>query len=107
MKEKLKTEREEFLSELYRENSSKQEILDKLENKVKEQEEKFLKEKQDLEHALRKEVEQLRSTKEKVYQHVSYILIYAIYIIYYYILDAVELVIPFFIDPIFMKLGIP
>lgn len=66
MKEKLLKEREDFLSELHRENSSKQDLLDQLEAKMREQEEMRLKEKQELEVVLRNETEQLRLAKEKV-----------------------------------------
>lgn len=65
LKEKLMKEREEFLSELNRENTSKQDMLDKLECKIKEQEEFYFKEKRELEENLRKETEQLRLAKEK------------------------------------------
>lgn len=67
LKEKLLKEREEFLSELNRENSLKQEMLNKLEAKMKEQEEVRLKEKQEFESLLLKETEQLRLAKQKVF----------------------------------------
>lgn len=66
LKEKLLKEREEFLAELNRESSSKQEMLDKLKAKMKEQEEVRLKEKEALEQMLKNEVEQIRLAKEKV-----------------------------------------
>lgn len=59
-------EREEFLSELSRESTSKQDMLEKLEAKVREQEEIRLKEKQELQEQMLRENEQLRLTKEKV-----------------------------------------
>ncbi|XP_026752290.2 E3 ubiquitin-protein ligase rnf8-B-like isoform X2 [Galleria mellonella] len=65
LKEKLLKEREEFLSELNRKNTSKEEMLKKLTAKMKEQEEVRLKEKQELEEMLRTETEQLRLAKEK------------------------------------------
>ncbi|KAG7306507.1 hypothetical protein JYU34_009146 [Plutella xylostella] len=65
LKEKLLKEREDFLSELHRENSSKQDLLEQLEAKMREQEEMRLKEKQELEVVLRNETEQLRLAKEK------------------------------------------
>ncbi|XP_063538671.1 uncharacterized protein LOC134747920 [Cydia strobilella] len=65
LKEKLLKERDEFLSELNRESSSKQEMLDKLEARIREQEEVRLKEKKELEETLRRETEQLRLAKEK------------------------------------------
>lgn len=49
-----------------RENSSKQEMLEKLEAKILEQEEIRLKEKQELEEQLRKETEQIKLAKEQV-----------------------------------------
>ncbi|CAG4948674.1 unnamed protein product [Colias eurytheme] len=65
LKEKLLKEREDFLSELSRESSSKQDLLEKLEGKMKEQEELRLKEKMELEELLQKELEQLRLAKER------------------------------------------
>ncbi|XP_038214993.1 E3 ubiquitin-protein ligase RNF8-like isoform X2 [Zerene cesonia] len=65
LKEKLLKEREDFLSELSRESSSKQDLLEKLEGKMKEQEELRLKEKMELEQLLQKELEQLRLAKER------------------------------------------
>ncbi|XP_063392515.1 E3 ubiquitin-protein ligase RNF8-like isoform X2 [Cydia fagiglandana] len=65
LKDKLLKERDEFLSELNRESSSKQEMLDKLEARIREQEEVRLKEKKELEETLRRETEQLRLAKEK------------------------------------------
>ncbi|XP_047992432.1 E3 ubiquitin-protein ligase RNF8-like isoform X2 [Leguminivora glycinivorella] len=65
LKEKLLKERDEFLSELNRESSSKQEMLDKLEARIREQEEVRLKEKKELEETLRRETEQFRLAKEK------------------------------------------
>ncbi|XP_073948999.1 uncharacterized protein [Choristoneura fumiferana] len=65
LKDKLLKEREEFLSELNRESSSKQEIMERLEGKIREQEEVRLKEKKELEESLRRETEQLRLAKEK------------------------------------------
>ncbi|XP_023951836.1 E3 ubiquitin-protein ligase RNF8 isoform X2 [Bicyclus anynana] len=65
LKEKMLKEREEFLSELNRESSLKQDMLNKLEAKMKEQEEVRLKEKQEFELILQKETEQLRLAKEK------------------------------------------
>ncbi|XP_012545306.2 E3 ubiquitin-protein ligase rnf8-A isoform X2 [Bombyx mori] len=65
LKEKLLKEREEFICELNRESSSKQDMLMKLETKIKEQEEIRYKEKIELEQMLKKETEQLRIAKEK------------------------------------------
>ena len=59
-------EREEFLSELNRENTSKQEMLDKLESKIREQEDVRLKERQEFVDMLQRETELLRLAKEKV-----------------------------------------
>lgn len=59
-------EREEFLSELSRENTSKQDMLEKLEAKIQEQEEVRLKERQEFVEMLQRETEQLRLAKEKV-----------------------------------------
>lgn len=59
-------EREEFLLELNRENTSKQEILDKLEGKIREQEDVRLKERQEFADMLQRETEKLRLAKEKV-----------------------------------------
>lgn len=72
LKEKLLKEREEFLAELNRESSSKQEMLDKLKAKMKEQEEVRLKEKEALEQMLKNEVEQIRLAKEKVFVFLFY-----------------------------------
>lgn len=74
LKDKLLKEREEFLSELNRESSSKQEIMDRLEAKIREQEEVRLKEKKELEETLRRETEQLRLAKEKVFKLANVIL---------------------------------
>lgn len=78
LKEKLLKEREEFISELNRESSSKQDMLMKLETKIKEQEEIRYKEKIELEQMLRKETEQLRIAKEKVIlmKYVKFIVIF-------------------------------
>ncbi|XP_030031241.1 E3 ubiquitin-protein ligase RNF8 isoform X3 [Manduca sexta] len=65
LKEKLEKEREVFLGELLRESSSKQDMLDQLEKKMKEQEEIMKKEKEELENMHKKENEQLRLAKEK------------------------------------------
>ncbi|CAK1601042.1 unnamed protein product [Parnassius mnemosyne] len=65
LKEKLLKEREEFLSELNRESSSKQDLLVKLEAKIREQEEIRLNEKKELEEMLRRETERLQIAKEK------------------------------------------
>ncbi|XP_050673851.1 E3 ubiquitin-protein ligase rnf8-B-like isoform X2 [Leptidea sinapis] len=65
LKEKLLKEREEFLLELNRETSSKQDMLDKLKVKMKEQEELRLKEKTEMEDMLRRETEKLKILKEK------------------------------------------
>ncbi|CAG4975581.1 unnamed protein product [Parnassius apollo] len=65
LKEKLLKEREEFLSELNRESSSKQDLLGKLEAKIREQEEIRLNEKKELEEILRQETERLKIAKEK------------------------------------------
>lgn len=59
-------EREEFLAELNRENTSKKEMLEKLEAKIREQDDVRLKEHQDFVHILQRETEELRLAKEKV-----------------------------------------
>lgn len=66
LKEKLKKEREEFLLELNRESSSKQEMLEKLTVKMREQEELRTKEKKQFQELLQKETESLKLAKEKV-----------------------------------------
>ncbi|CAH2233887.1 interaptin-like isoform X1 [Pararge aegeria] len=65
LKEKLLRERDEFLLELNRENSLKQDIMKKLETQMKEQEDVRLKEKQEFESLLQMEREKLRLSKEK------------------------------------------
>ncbi|CAH0750372.1 unnamed protein product [Diatraea saccharalis] len=65
LKEKLLKEKEEFLAEFKKESSSKQDMLDKLEAKLLQQEEARLKEKKELELKLKHETEQLRLAKEK------------------------------------------
>ncbi|CAK1540501.1 unnamed protein product [Leptosia nina] len=65
LKERFLKEREDFLMELNRESTSKQELLDKLQDKIREQEEIRLKEKADLEKIMQYEAEQLRLAKEK------------------------------------------
>ncbi|GBP41443.1 E3 ubiquitin-protein ligase rnf8 [Eumeta japonica] len=65
LKERLMRERNEFLLKLNKENSSKQDMLVELEEKIRKQEIVRMQEKQLLENALREETEQLRITKEK------------------------------------------
>ncbi|XP_045447356.1 E3 ubiquitin-protein ligase RNF8-like isoform X2 [Melitaea cinxia] len=65
LKEKMLKEREDFLSELNKESSLKQNMLDKLSAKMKEQEEARLKEKQEFEELLKQKTELLRLEKEK------------------------------------------
>ncbi|XP_045533196.1 E3 ubiquitin-protein ligase rnf8-like isoform X1 [Pieris brassicae] len=65
LKTKLQKEREEFLAELDKENTSKHELLDRLHQKIKEQEEQRLKEKQELENEFRIETEKLRLAKDQ------------------------------------------
>ncbi|KAJ8721514.1 hypothetical protein PYW07_002289 [Mythimna separata] len=65
LKEKLTKERDEFLSELNRENTSKQEMLEKLEAKIREQEEIQLCERREFADLLQRETERLRIAKEK------------------------------------------
>lgn len=66
LKEKLSKEREEFLQELNRESSSKHDMLQQLEAKIREQEEIRLKDKQKFEECLKRETELLKAIKEKV-----------------------------------------
>lgn len=66
LKQKLLKEREEFLSEINRESSSKQDLLSKLEAKMWEQEEIRKVEKRKLEEMLRNETETLKLANEKV-----------------------------------------
>ncbi|XP_013142845.1 PREDICTED: E3 ubiquitin-protein ligase RNF8-like isoform X2 [Papilio polytes] len=65
LKQKLLKEREEFLSEINRESSSKQDLLSKLEAKMWEQEEIRKVEKRKLEEMLRNETETLKLANEK------------------------------------------
>ncbi|XP_013181168.1 PREDICTED: E3 ubiquitin-protein ligase RNF8-like isoform X1 [Papilio xuthus] len=65
LKQKLLKEREEFLSEINRESSSKQDLLSKLEAKMWEQEEIRKMEKRKLEEKLRNETEMLKLANEK------------------------------------------
>ncbi|XP_046962525.1 RING finger protein PFF0165c-like isoform X1 [Vanessa cardui] len=65
LKEKMLKEREDFLLELNRESSLKQDMLDKLEAKMVEQEEVRLKEKQEFEELLKNKTELLKLEKEK------------------------------------------
>ncbi|KAJ2942635.1 hypothetical protein O0L34_g2103 [Tuta absoluta] len=71
LKEKLLKEREEFMLELNRATSSKDELLQKLEAKAKEQEEIRLKEKQQWEEQLRIETELLTLAKEQEIQELE------------------------------------
>ncbi|XP_050346803.1 uncharacterized protein LOC126771113 isoform X2 [Nymphalis io] len=71
LKEKMLKEREEFLSELNRESSLKQVMLDKLEAKMVEQEEVRLKEKQVFEELLKNKTELLRLEKDKELHELS------------------------------------
>lgn len=59
-------EREEFLAELDKESSSKQDLLNNLQEKMRQQEEICLKEKRELENLLQMETEKLRLAKDKV-----------------------------------------
>lgn len=63
---KLDKEREEFLEELNRENTSKQSMLDKLKSKILEQEEVRLKERNDFLAMLKQQTESIRLLKEQV-----------------------------------------
>ncbi|CAH2076370.1 unnamed protein product, partial [Iphiclides podalirius] len=65
LKDKLLQERQEFLEELNKESSSKQDLLNKLEAKIHEQEEIRLKEKNELERTLQIEMERLKVAKEQ------------------------------------------
>ncbi|XP_047509751.1 E3 ubiquitin-protein ligase rnf8-like isoform X2 [Pieris napi] len=65
LKTKLLKEREEFLAELNKENTSKHELLDRLHQKIKEQEEQRLKEKRELEKEFKIETEKLRFAKDQ------------------------------------------
>ncbi|XP_045485368.1 E3 ubiquitin-protein ligase rnf8 isoform X2 [Pieris rapae] len=65
LKTKLLKEREEFLAELDKENTSKHELLDRLQQKIKDQEEQRLKEKQALEKEFQVETEKLRLAKDQ------------------------------------------
>lgn len=64
LKEKLQKERQEFIAEISRENSSKQDMLAKLEARIKEQEEVRMKERQESLELLHREMEKLKEAKE-------------------------------------------
>lgn len=66
LKMKLVAERAEFMSELNRENSLKQDVIDKLQAKMKEKEEMRLKEKSEFMEILKKKTLELRLEKDKV-----------------------------------------
>ncbi|XP_026732770.1 E3 ubiquitin-protein ligase RNF8-like isoform X2 [Trichoplusia ni] len=62
---KLDKEREEFLEELNRENTSKQGMLDKLEEKLREQEEARVKEKEEFLALVKQQTDAIRLLKEQ------------------------------------------
>lgn len=66
LKEEMLGERDKFLAELNRESTSKQNLLEQLTSKIKEQEEIRQREKLDLVEHLKSQVEYFKIAKDKV-----------------------------------------